>query len=257
MYRLLLVDDEPYILEGLKCILDWESYGFSRIETAVNYFETIEKAIELRPHLAILDICIGAEKGFDIIERLNLLDLPTKYIVISGHDTFEFVRRSFKTGILDYLLKPIDKKRLQQLVEQVIVQDLNGRLDVKKEESENVDPVLGLEYASLSNLTAKVLLIVKGEYQKNLSLKQIADKFMMNSKYLGQIFTKETGTRFSQYLMMYRLTIAREMIMTTSEKISTIAFSVGYSNLNYFYTHFKAYFGISPTSFREDSGQSE
>ncbi len=253
MYRLLIVDDEPYIIEGLKRLLDWEKYGFLRVETAVNYHEAIEKAIELKPDLALFDVCIDGARGYDIISRLNALHLPTAYIIISGFDEFEFVRQSFLVGVKDYLVKPIDKTRLQQLVEQVIVNDLHGSLDVANSSDGGVDPVLGVEYASLSNLTKKVLLIVQGEFHKNLSLKQIADMFKMNSTYLGQIFIKETKKRFSEYLMLYRLTVAKKRILTTSEKISSIAYGVGYSNLNYFYTQFKSCFGMSPTNLRDQN----
>ncbi len=114
----------------------------------------------------------------------------------------------------------------------------------------NIDPILNVEYSSLSNLTNKVILIVKGEFSKNINLKIIADKFKMNSTYLGQIFIKETGMKFSEYLMSYRLTVAKERIETTSEKIASIAYGVGYLNLNYFYIHFKDYFGYSPGNLR-------
>ncbi len=251
MYRLLIVDDEPYIVEGLKRILDWERYGFLRVETASNYHEAIEKTIELKPDLALFDVCIDGARGYDIIAQLSALHLPTSYIIISGFDEFEYVRKSFLVGVKDYLLKPIDKQKLQSIVERIIVTDLKGSLDGLHTNDATVDPVLGLAYATLSNLTQKVLLIVHGEYHKNLSLKQIADMFKMNSTYLGQIFIKETGMRFSEYLMVYRLTVAKREIMSTSEKISSIAHMVGYSNLNYFYIQFKSHFGSSPTSLRE------
>ena len=44
MYRLLIVDDEPHIIEGLKRMVNWEQYGIYQIETAVNYHDAIAKA---------------------------------------------------------------------------------------------------------------------------------------------------------------------------------------------------------------------
>ena len=49
MYRLLIVDDEPHIIEGLKRMVNWEQYGIYQIETAVNYHDAIAKAIEYTP----------------------------------------------------------------------------------------------------------------------------------------------------------------------------------------------------------------
>ncbi len=250
MYRLLIVDDEPYIIDGVKRLIDWSSYGFSRVESALNYHEAVEKAVELKPDIALFDVCIDDARGYDIIEKLNALDLPTIYVMMSGYDEFEFVRKSFLRGVKDYLLKPIDRGKLQRIIERIIVEDLKGSLESKRIKEKNVDLILNMEYSTLSNLTNKVLLIVKGEYNKNINLKVVADKFKMNSTYLGQIFIKETGMKFSEYLMRYRLTVAKERIEGTSEKIASIAFGVGYLNLNYFYIQFKDYFGFSPTSLR-------
>lgn len=252
MYRLLIVDDEPYIIDGVKRLIDWDSYGFTRVESACNYHEAVEKALELKPDVALFDVCIDDTRGYDIIEKLNVLNLPTSYIMMSGYDEFEFVRKSFLRGVKDYLLKPIDSKKLQQIIERIIVEDLKGSIEGNTEaKGKNTDPILNIEYSSLSNLTNKVLLLVKGEYNKNINLKVVADKFKMNSTYLGQIFIKETGMKFSEYLMKYRLTIAKEKIESTSEKIASIALDVGYSNLNYFYIQFKDNFGFSPTSLRK------
>lgn len=250
MYRLLIVDDEPYIIDGVKRLIDWSSYGFLRVESAMNYHEAVEKAVELKPDIALFDVCIDDARGYDIIEKLNVLEIPTRYIMMSGYDEFEFVRKSFLRGVKDYLLKPIDQVKLQKIVERIIVEDLKGSLEGRIINDKKLDPILNIEYSALSNLTNKVLLIVKGEYNKNINLKVVADKFKMNSTYLGQIFIKETGMKFSEYLMSYRLTIAKNKIESTSEKIASVAYSVGYLNLNYFYIHFKEYFGYSPTSLR-------
>lgn len=250
MYRLLIVDDEPKILEGIKLILNWKDYCIDQITTATSYDEAIEKAIEFKPHIGIFDVCINDARGYDIIEKLNAFALPTKYIMVSGYDEFEYARRAIRAGAKDYLMKPISQKDLRRAVEKIIVEDFGGTIGRKAFDADVVDPVLGVEYSSLSNLTSKVILIVKGSYNKNINLKVIADKFKMNSNYLGQIFLKETHMKFSEYLMAYRLILAKEQIQSSSEKICCIASQVGYTNMNYFYTHFRTYFGESPSDLR-------
>ncbi len=99
MYQLLIVDDEPMIIDGVKRLIDWKSYGFSRIESALNFHEAVEKAVELRPDIALFDVCIDDARGYDIIEKLNVLEIPTSYVMMSGYDEFEFVRKSFLRGV--------------------------------------------------------------------------------------------------------------------------------------------------------------
>ena len=72
----------------------------------------------------------------------------------------------------------------------------------------------------------------------------------MNPTYLGQIFIKETNMKFTEYLMAYRMYVAREKIMNTDDKISEVASLVGYTNMNYFHQHFHSYYGISPLKMR-------
>ena len=93
-------------------------------------------------------------------------------------------------------------------------------------------------------------MIVGMEYGQHISLKVIADRFRMNATYLGQIFIKETDMKFSEYLMAMRMYVARDKILNTDEKISVVAAEVGYSNMNYFYQHFHAFYHVTPSDMR-------
>lgn len=249
MYKLLIVDDEPQILEGMKRTLDWAKYGFGCIETSETAEGAISKAVEIYPDIAIFDICIGKDLGYEAIGKLNTLGLPTKYIIMSGYNEFEYAREAIRCGVKDYLLKPVNRSKLQEVVEKIIVEDLHGTLEGTSDA--NLDPVLGVRYDSLSKLTNHILLRVKADYAQNLTLKLVAEQFRMNGTYLGQIFLKETKMKFSEYLMAYRMQRARERILSTDEKIAGIAQSVGYSNLGYFYTHFHGFYGKSPSDLRK------
>ncbi|GJM78383.1 DNA-binding response regulator [Paenibacillus sp. HMSSN-139] len=251
MYKLLIVDDEPQILEGMKRTLDWAEYGFHQVETSETKQDAIAKSVEFMPDIAIFDVCIGTDLGYEIIHKLNELRLPTKYIIMSGYSEFEYAQAAIRCGVKDYLLKPVDRSKLQKVIEKIIVEDLNGTLDGIHRKDMNTDPILGIPYEELSKLTNRILLMVKAEYTQNITLKSVAERFRMNSTYLGQLFLKETCMKFSEYLMAYRMRSAKERILATNEKISSIAHDVGYQNLNYFYTHFQGYYGLSPSDLRK------
>lgn len=251
MYKLLIVDDEPQILEGMKLTLDWGKFGFKRIETCETYADAITKSIDFLPDLAILDVCIGNDRGYDLIRKLKELRLSAKYIMMSGYDEFKYAQQAIRCGARDYLLKPINRTKLQEAVEKIIVEELNGTLDDADDKYLDTDPVLGVHYDNLSKLTNRILLMIKAEFSQNLSLKGVAERFRMNSTYLGQLFLRETQMKFSEYLMAYRMLQAKERIQFTDDKISSIANSVGYPNLNYFYTHFQAFFNKSPSELRK------
>ena len=62
LYTLVIVDDEPNILEGIKRLLDWKSLGFGRIETARSSMEVMSHILDWRPDICLMDVCIGNDK---------------------------------------------------------------------------------------------------------------------------------------------------------------------------------------------------
>lgn len=248
MYTLMIVDDETAILEGISRLLDWKALGFERIRTARSSFEVVSHVVDWKPDVCLVDVRIGSEYGYELIRRLNEMGIESNYIMMSGYDEFEYACEALRCGALDYLLKPVDKKQLQKRIVQIIVEKLHGT--IPEESKKNEDPVLQRSYEEFSPLIRKIVMMVAMEYGQHISLKSIADRFRMNATYLGQIFIKETDMKFSEYLMAYRMYVARDRIMNTDEKISVVASEVGYSNMNYFYQHFHNYYNTTPLEMR-------
>lgn len=92
---------------------------------------------------------------------------------------------------------------------------------------------------------------VQKNYREDMNLKTLAYKYHMNASYLGQIFQKEVGCSFTQYLSGKKIEIAKELILTTNMKINDIAKEVGYPDTSYFYRKFKQHYGVAPASLRE------
>lgn len=253
MYTLLIVDDEPAIIEGMKRIIDWSVYSVSRIESALSFGEGFTRAVDSRPDICLFDIRIGDKMGYDLINRLDEVGFRSNYIMMSGYSEFKFALESLRCGAVEYLLKPVESNKLRESVEKVIVERLGGTISRQQPNECEIDPVLYRRYESLAPLIAKILMIVRTEYSEKITLTMIAEKFRMNPTYLGQIFFKESHMKFNEYLMCYRLIKARTLIETSDVKIAVVAEDVGYANINYFYTHFHSYFGASPTNMRENA----
>lgn len=92
---------------------------------------------------------------------------------------------------------------------------------------------------------------VQKNYREDMNLKTLAYKYHMNASYLGQIFQKEVGCSFTQYLSNQKIEIAKELILNTNMRISEIAKQVGYLDASYFYRKFKQHYGVAPVSLRE------
>lgn len=135
MYKVLIVDDEPTILKGLRCIINWEEFGLEIAGQASNGIEAIEIIENLRIDILITDIKMPELNGLELIRYVNDKGLNFKFIVLSGYDDFEFVKEAAKLGIENYLLKPINVDELTStLINAVnkIESELNKQIVLKK-----------------------------------------------------------------------------------------------------------------------------
>lgn len=112
MYKILLADDEPEVLEGLKIVIDWEKYGFEIAQTAVNGRDALNKLKEGKFHLVITDIRMPALDGLELIEAIQGIDSHMKILILSGFNEFKYAKRAIELGVKGYLLKPVDQEEL-------------------------------------------------------------------------------------------------------------------------------------------------
>ena len=251
MYRLLIVDTDPVSCQSIRNLLDWSRYGFSCVMTAYSFADAVSKAIDMQPHVAIADIKLGDQWGYDLASHLRSMGLRTIFCMISDLADPFYIRKAMQACAQDYLLKPVNTKELRAFIERIITRELHGTLPERAAAKQELDPVLQKDYANFSRITNKIILFVHSNYSHSHSLTSIAESFNMSSKYIGRIFLKDTGMKYSEYLMSYRMLEAKRLIINTREKISVIAGMVGYSQLNNFYTQFRDYFGVSPSSLRQ------
>lgn len=249
MYRLLIVDD-PEGCEAVQNALNWSDYGFTVVMTAHSYIEAINLALDLHPHVALISADLGSCQGYELADHLHSIGLRMVFAMMSGQKDSDEIIRAVRAGARDFLLKPLDEGALRDFAERVVVNELGGKLPQGENGGQDIDPVLHVPYTSLSKITNKIIMIVRTNYRLPQTLTGIAESMHMSGKYIGRIFLKDTGIKFSEYLMAYRMLEARKLIVSTQEKISVIAGMVGYVQLNNFYIHFRNYFGVSPSALR-------
>ncbi|WP_252891373.1 response regulator [Thermoclostridium stercorarium] len=71
MYKALIVDDEPSVIEGLRIMIPWETVGFEICADARNAQDALLKAEEYRPHLVITDIRMPFKSGLELISEIK------------------------------------------------------------------------------------------------------------------------------------------------------------------------------------------
>lgn len=118
--RIVIVDDERGIVEGLIKIIGRYLPDCKIIGTAFNGLEGFETIQRLRPDIVITDIRMPKADGLEMIKMLEEENVPTKFILLSGYADFEYARRGMKLGVQFYINKPVEEEELRDSVNQVM-----------------------------------------------------------------------------------------------------------------------------------------
>ena len=422
MYKVLLVDDEYMITEGLKRLIPFDKWDMEVVATANHADDALDYVREHPVDIVISDVNMPDKTGLEMIGEMKELLPNSYYILLSGYQEFDYVKKAMNLNVVDYLVKPVDKVELERLLEKIASQlgeqshepeILSQQLDEeafkahlsqkenwwiglsKEKQGDFVIPyyVLGqdwqivladqefegllvmpfeapyqanfekwkfnvekaLFYGSVNldqseslfsyyepiyrviiqgnlqqiieelTLLEKIVLentprvsitkqlftqfvmdvfhlfehlkaddmtdIVKNihaittfedlvaytketltsffgqyrmnenvvsvlevigrDYKKELSLKDISKDLFINPVYLGQLIKKETNSTFAELLNKQRIKAAQQLLLSTNDSIEDICYTVGYSNVGYFYKVFRKLCGKSPKAYRK------
>ncbi|GGH23930.1 response regulator [Paenibacillus segetis] len=133
MYKLILVDDEEDVREGLLGLIDWESIGYQVMDTAENGKEAAESVDKFFPDVVVTDIQMPFMNGLQLSEWIRCHYPATKIIILTGYDEFEYAQKAIRLGIDEYILKPFSAGELVE-----VLQKVKGQLDEEMAAKENV-----------------------------------------------------------------------------------------------------------------------
>ena len=422
MNKVLLVDDEYMITEGLKRLIPFDKWDMEVVATANHADDALDYVREHSVDIVISDVNMPDKTGLEMIGEMKELLPNAYYILLSGYQEFDYVKKAMNLNVVDYLVKPVDKVELERLLEKIASQlgetshepeilsqqldeeafkthlsqkenwwiglskekqgnfvipyyvlgqdwqivladqEFEGLLvmsfeapyqinfekwkrDVEKtlfygsvnlDQSESlfsyyepiyrviiqgnlqqiIEELTLLEKIVLENtprvsitkqlftqfvmdvfhlfehlkaddmtdivknihaittfedlvaytketLTSffgqyrmnenvvSVLEVIGRDYQKELSLKDISKDLFINPVYLGQLIKKETNSTFAELLNKQRIKAAQQLLLSTNDSIEDICYTVGYSNVGYFYKVFRKLCGKSPKAYRK------
>ena len=113
MFKVVLVDDEPSVLEGLRIFVDWDKMGFEVVGEASDGAASFSVICDKQPELVICDIRMPGLTGIELIEKVNAsVYPPPKFILLSGYTDFSYAQKALQLGALGYLTKPLDGEEM-------------------------------------------------------------------------------------------------------------------------------------------------
>lgn len=117
LLKLVIVDDEPILLQGLLETYEWNEMGFSVVGTAKSGEEAIEVIEKTRPHVVLTDIRMKQVTGLMVMEKIQRRNIPCLFIVLSAYRDFEYAQKACELGAFSYLLKPIEDEKLYETMQ--------------------------------------------------------------------------------------------------------------------------------------------
>ena len=119
MLRVMLIDDEPSVLIGLRLLLDWDAHDAEICGAFQHPDQALETAVTLQPDLIITDIEMPEISGLDLIVSLKTVCPNTTCIILSAYSDFHYAQRAVELGVYRYLLKPLSADTLSKLLQEV------------------------------------------------------------------------------------------------------------------------------------------
>ncbi|WP_341346679.1 helix-turn-helix domain-containing protein [Paenibacillus sp. FSL H3-0469] len=118
--KALIVDDEARVRKAVRLLVDWEAHQIEEILEAGNGNEAIGLIRQEKPALVIMDMMMESGNGLELMTWVDEFAGSTKFIVVSGHNDFDFVRQTVRHGGIDYILKPIEPDMINSAVSRAV-----------------------------------------------------------------------------------------------------------------------------------------
>lgn len=264
MIKMVIIDDEEWICRLIRNLIPADELGICIVGEESNGIDGLELCKKLKPDIVLTDIRMPGLDGLELIERLYHECANTKVIIISGYDDFSYAQKALQFGAFDYIVKPIDEEDLIKVLVRFKSQfhkQSKSRQKIHKLKSELekvqqsiVDQSSNLIYKDAADGNAdirKVMAYIDEKYQNELTLDEAAKMVFLNKNYFSEMFKKEAGIGFSEYLNKVRVQKAENLLGIRNLKINEIGDMVGYSDAAYFIKVFKKYYGMTPSEYRK------
>lgn len=237
MYRLIIVDDEPKIAEGMGSLFPWQNVGFEVAGTFTSAHQALEFMEYEQVDVVMSDVQMPDMDGIQLCQRLE--NEQVKVVLFSSHQNYEYFRSAIRYKAVDYLLKPVHFAPLMECFENIRTQ-----LDQETQQSAELP-------RSFWDETIQEVLTYMKEHSRDASLERAAERVHLSPSYLSRNFKEKTGESFSHALNRVNMEKAKRMLMDPNNRSYDVAYFVGYDNPKNFSRAFKRYYGMTPSEYRK------
>ncbi len=261
MLKVLIVEDEDIIRKGLIHTIDWLSMGCMIAGDADNGLDGLDLIAEHKPDLVITDIKMPGMDGIKMLEKA-LKDNWFYSIILTSYSEFEYARNAISLKVFEYLLKPVDKEKLADIIEKIkkdadkkkVLNNLMDKAKLKDEIKLVELDVFILSDSEHNYYVDEAIRQIQQNYSQKISIETISNSLGVSASYLSRKFKDITDQTFLDVLNKYRVQKAIELLNEGKYRVYEVSELTGFSEYKHFCNVFKKYTSTSPTEFIKSSG---
>lgn len=252
MFKVIVIDDEPIIVEGLTRMVPWKKYQCEIIATAEDGMEGLSLIRELKPDIIFSDIAMPGLSGLEMIAALKS-EFPDLMIsILTGYRDFDYAQQAIRLGVTRFLLKPSNMDEIEEALAY-----MTGKLKIKHLGVDDMEEIAAAaeelpeaETAASSFIVKNALKYIESNYKQKLTLSEVAEKTYVSQWHLSKLLNKHTGNSFSEILNNVRINQAVKLLKDPALRIGDIAEEVGFLDMAHFSRVFKKIKGVSANEYR-------
>lgn len=222
-------------------MIDWDNMGLELTAECSNGTEVIEAVNNSRGNIDILlsDVMMPGMNGLELSAYMHDNYPSCDVIFFSAYSEYTLLREAIRSHASDYLLKPISRSLLNQTLEAVVLKQRNYM------------PDLDIGKSRPDKIAVDVIKYIDKNWNRPISLWQIADALGYNGSYISRVFKQYTGSSLIQYLNRIRIEQAQKILDKNDKyRVAELAEAVGISDVDYFCRMFKKYSGKTPSQYK-------
>ena len=241
MYRVVLIDDEKRILEGLRKVVRWQDFGCQVVGDAGDAIRGAALIREARPHILFTDIRMPGGDGLTMLAGLRSEFPDMQVVVLTGYREFTYAQEAIRLGVTRFLLKPSKLDEIHDAL-RVSTERLSGQTSSGGENKES-------RYAQ-SHIVNHALAYMEAHFAEKLTLQEVADSCYVSQWHLSKLLNKQTDGTFYDALNEIRVREAKRLLADPKLRVGDIGALVGYQDSAHFARVFKKLTGMSANEYR-------
>lgn len=120
MMKVMIVEDEELILQGIRNIIDWEALGLKVIHLAHDGIEALKMWEQEPVHIVVTDISMPEMDGLTLLREIRKREEHVRFIILTGYDEFAYAREAVRLDVENYILKPVDEEELKRQLRETV-----------------------------------------------------------------------------------------------------------------------------------------